>query len=161
MCIRDSVNAAFCHPHPDGSRFNGPDRGAWYAAVEIETCQAEVAFHKQVQLDEIGWTAHEVVTYDDYLADISADLHDLRRDRRFRSCLDPDSYVASQALAARLLADGSLGIVYPSARHAGGTCFACFRPSIVAHVRRSLTYRFTWEDGALVDVALEKRRTRR
>jgi hypothetical protein len=22
------VNAAFCHPHPLGSRFNGPDRGA-------------------------------------------------------------------------------------------------------------------------------------
>ena len=23
------VNAPFCHPHPLGSRFNGPDRGAW------------------------------------------------------------------------------------------------------------------------------------
>ena len=26
------VNAAFAHPHPMGARFNGPDRGAWYAA---------------------------------------------------------------------------------------------------------------------------------
>jgi hypothetical protein len=152
------VNAAFCHPHPDGSRFNGPDRGAWYAAAEIETCQAEVAFHKQVQLDEVGWTAREVVTYDDYLADISADLHDLRRDRRFRPCLDPDSYVASQALAAYLLATGSLGVVYPSVRHTGGTCFSCFRPSIVTHVRRDVTWRFIWEDGTLQSVVRHRRR---
>jgi hypothetical protein len=26
------INAAFCHAHPLGARFNGPDRGAWYAA---------------------------------------------------------------------------------------------------------------------------------
>ena len=32
------VNAAFCHPHPLGSRFNGPDRGAWYAGLELATC---------------------------------------------------------------------------------------------------------------------------
>jgi hypothetical protein len=29
------VNAAFCHAHPEGSRFNGPDRGAWYAALSV------------------------------------------------------------------------------------------------------------------------------
>lgn len=155
------VNAAFCHPHPEGSRFNGPDRGAWYAALEVGTSQSEVAFHKQVQLAEIAWTALEVVTYDDYLADISADLHDLRRDRRFRACLDPDSYEASQALAAHLLHEGSLGIVYPSVRHPGGTCLVCFRPAIVTHVRRDVTWRFTWESGTLQDVVREKRRTRR
>lgn len=33
-----------------GSRFNGPDRGAWYAAFETRTAQAEVAFHKAVEL---------------------------------------------------------------------------------------------------------------
>jgi len=39
------VNAAFTHAHPLGSRFNGPERGAWYAAFEIETAQTEIAFH--------------------------------------------------------------------------------------------------------------------
>ena len=29
------VNAAFCHAHPLGGRFNAPDRGAWYAAFEL------------------------------------------------------------------------------------------------------------------------------
>lgn len=153
------VNAAFCHPHPQGGRFNGPDRGAWYAALDLHTCQAEVAFHKQVQLDEIGWTAREVSTYDDYLADVSADLHDLRADPRFAACLVPDQYVASQRLAARLLAHGSLGLIYPSARRAGGTCVACFRPAIVTHVRRAQTWRFTWDDATLRSVARARSRT--
>jgi RES domain-containing protein len=151
------VNAAFCHPHPQGSRFNGPDRGAWYAALAVETSQAEVAFHKQVQLDEIGWTAREEVTYDDYLADVSANLHDLREDRRLTGCLAPDSYVASQRLAARLLDAGSLGVVYPSVRHAGGTCLACFRPAIVTHVRRDATWRFTWNGGLLRSITKARR----
>lgn len=138
------VNAAFCHPHPLGSRFNGPDRGAWYAAFELETSQAEIAFHKWTELAEVGWTEEEL-TYDDYLADFSADFHDLRRDKRFAGALSPDSYVASQDLAEELLKAGSLGIVYPSVRRARGTCVACFRPALVMNVRKGKTYRFRWK----------------
>jgi hypothetical protein len=137
------INAAFCHPNPLGGRFSGPDRGAWYAAFELAAAQAEVAFHKSVQLAEID-RFEDTVTYDDYLADFSASFHDLRRARRFRSCLDPESYVESQGLAERLLDAGALGVVYPSVRHEGGTCLACFRPALVANVRRDKTYRFTW-----------------
>lgn len=154
------VNAAFCHPHPEGSRFNGPERGAWYAGMDVETAQAEVAFHKRVQLAEIGWIEREVVTYDDYLADVSANLHDLR-DGRHPAALDPESYAASQRLAARLLDAGSLGVVYPSVRQHDGTCLACFRPAIVTHVRRDATWRFTWEYGDLQAVSKERRRARR
>ncbi len=139
-----SVNAAFCHAHPLGSRFNGPDRGAWYAAFDLATSQAEVAFHKTVQLAEIG-RFEDSVTYDDYLADFSASFHDLRRARGLSACLDPESYVESQALAERLMEADSLGVVYPSVRRAGGTCLACFRPALVSNVRRDRTYRFTWE----------------
>ena len=143
------INAAFCHPHPLGSRFNGPSRGAWYAAFAIETSQAEVGFHKSVQLAEIG-RFDDTVTYDDYMADFSADFHDLRsraasaHARRSRS---RTRYVESQALAERLLEADSLGVIYPSVRHAGGTCVACFRPALVANVRRGKTYRFTWDGG--------------
>lgn len=137
------INAAFCHPHPLGARFSGPDRGAWYAAFELETSQAEVGFHKSVQLAEIG-RFEDSVTYDDYLADFSASFHDARGARGARTWLDPDSYVVSQALAEELLEAGSLGIVYPSVRRAGGTCLACFRPALVTNVRRDRTYRFTW-----------------
>jgi hypothetical protein len=153
------VNAAFCHPNPLGSRFNGPDRGAWYAAFELVTSQAEVGFHKSVQLAEIG-RFEDTVTYDDYLADFSASFHDLRpgvvRARGYRACLDPDSYVESQVLAERLLEMGSLGVVYPSVRHAGGTCLACFRPPLVINVRRERTYRFTWHGTPEPVITLER-----
>jgi hypothetical protein len=137
------INAAFCHPHPLGSRFNSANRGAWYAAFELPGAQAEVAFHKTVQLAGVG-RLEDSVTYNDYLADFSASFHDLRRGRAFVGYLDPDSYVKSQTLAERLLDDGSLGVVYPSVRRRGSTCVACFRPALVANVRRDRTYRFTW-----------------
>lgn len=137
------INAAFCHPHPLGARFNGPDRGAWYAAFELDTAQAEVAFHKSVELAEIGSPA-ETVTYDDYRADFRADFHDLRQARGFRTCVDPASYLASQALAATLLDVGALGVVYPSVRRKGGTCLACFRPALVTHVHLGGRWQFSW-----------------
>ena len=147
------VNAAFCHPHPLGSRFNGPDRGAWYAGFALETAQAEVSFHKSVELAEVAWTEEESITYDDYLSDVSAAFHDLRRADGFRAALNPRSYVASQALAERLLEAGSMGLVYPSVRHAGGTCLACFRPAVVANVRRDATYRFTFTGAPLPSIS--------
>lgn len=137
------VNAAFCHPHPNGGRFNGPDRGAWYAGLEIETAQAEVAHHRWLELSEVGWTEEEA-TYAEYRADFSAEFHDMRGRRDFRACLDPDSYVASQRLAAELLAAGSLGVVYPSVRRPKGTCVACFRPALVGNVRQGARFRFRW-----------------
>jgi hypothetical protein len=149
------VNAAFCHANPLGSRFNGPDRGAWYAAFELATSQAEVGFHKAVELAEIG-RFEDTVTYDDYLADFSASFHDLRRTRGFRPVLDPDSYVEAQALAEQLLEAGSLGVVYPSVRRAGGTCLACFRPALVANARRAKTYRFTWDGTPEFSVKVER-----
>jgi RES domain len=149
------INAAFCHPNPLGSRFNGPDRGAWYAAFALATAQAEVGFHKSVQLAEID-RFDDDVTYDDYTSDFSASFHDLRRTRRFRACLDPDTYVDSQALAEELLEAGSLGVIYPSVRHAAGTCLACFRPALVTNVRRGKTYRFIWEGRPEPVVTLER-----
>ncbi len=138
------VNAAFCHAHPLGSRFNGPDRGAWYAAFELVTARQEVAFHKTVELAETDWW-EESITYDDYLADFSATFHDVREDSRFARCLSPDSYAESQALAERLLVEQSMGLVYPSVRRPPGTCLACFRPPLVMNVRRGNTWRFTWQ----------------
>ncbi len=149
------INAAFCHAHPLGSRFNGPDRGAWYAAFELTTAQAEVGFHKSIELAEIG-RFDDSVTYDDYFADFSANFHDLRA-RGFRRCLDPDSYTESQALAEGLVEAGSLGVVYGSVRRPGGTCLACFRPALVSNVRRGKTYRFTWTGDPEPVVTLERR----
>jgi RES domain-containing protein len=150
------VNASFTHAHPLGSRFNSPDRGAWYAAFEIRTAQVEIAFHKTLDLEEIGRFEDEV-TFDDYLADFSCELHDLRGREAFTPYLDPRSYVASQTLAAQLLEAGSLGIIYPSVRRAGGTCIACFRPALVMNVRRAKTYRFRWSGRPTPTISVDAR----
>lgn len=133
------VNAAFTHPNPVGSRFNGPERGAWYAAFARTTSELEVAYHRGKELQEIKWQESEMFTYVDFLADFRGQFHDIRSDRRFRNCLDPDSYGTSQHLAARLLEKSSAGIVYPSVRHKSGTCIACFRPALVNNVRKGST----------------------
>jgi hypothetical protein len=149
------INAAFVHAHPLGSRFSGPDRGAWYAGFALATSQAEVVWHKTVALAEVScW--EDSVTYDDYLADFANEFHDIRDDPVFASCLDPASYVASQELAQRLLDDGSLGLVYPSVRHVGGTCLACFRPALVSYVRKAACFRFTWAGNSTPTVTLEE-----
>ena len=130
------VNAAFTHAKPLGSRFNGPERGAWYAAFSLETAGIEVAFHKSEELQEINWQEKEIFLYADFLADFRGEFHDIRGDSDFAKCLDPDSYATSQELARELLDKGSAGIVYPSVRHSGGICIACFRPALVNNVRK-------------------------
>lgn len=137
------INAAFTCARPEGSRFNGPDRGAWYCSLGIETALAEVSFHKTVEYQEIG-RFNDSVTYEALLADFTSEFHDLRGDARFARCLDPRSYVASQRLAERLLDANSVGVIYPSVRHKAGTNLACFRPAVVGNVRRGDTWRFTW-----------------
>ena len=130
------VNAAFTHAKPLGSRFNGPERGAWYAGFSLETAGIEVAFHKSEELREINWQEKEAFVYGDFLVDFRGQFHDIRGDSRFAKCLDPDSYATSQKLAGELLDKGSPGVVYPSVRHSGGTCIACFRPALVNNVRK-------------------------
>jgi RES domain-containing protein len=140
------VNAAFTHPHPGGSRFNGPERGAWYAGFELMTAQIEIAFHKSQELREIEWQEPETFTFHDYLADLRTDFHDIRGDSAYADSLDSRSYVTSQKLARELLASGSAGIVYPSVRYAAGTCVACFRPALITNVRRDRTITVTFPD---------------
>ena len=149
------VNAAFTHAHPSGSRFNLSDRGAWYAAFALRTAQAEVAFHKTQELQEIDWQEQEVTTYADYLADFRAEFHDIREDKLFANCLDPASYASSQTLARDLLKQGSVGIVYPSVRHNGGTCLVCFRPALVINVRRGLTVTLVFKGTILSGTTVE------
>lgn len=137
------VNAAFTHANPLGARFSTPERGAWYAGFELATARAEVLFHKSVEFAEIQWAEREEMQYDEYLADFTGSFHDLRGPG-WEPYLDPASYVASQQLTQKLLDCGAQGVVYPSVRRAGGTCIACFRPSVVANVRKGGRYRLVW-----------------
>jgi hypothetical protein len=88
--------------------------------------------------------------YIDFLADFSGWFHTLDASEQ-ENCLQPDPvprcYGSSQALANKLLFQGSNGIVYPSVRRRLGTCIACFRPALVFHPRRGQEYRLAAEVG--------------
>lgn len=146
------VNAAFTHAGPTGGRFNNSERGAWYCGVERETSIAEVAFHKLRQLEEVDWDEEEVSTFDDYLADFTTQMQDLRMPKpQYRRFLKaepiPDCYADSQQLAATLLIQRSNGIIYPSVRKKGGTCIVCFRPTLVYNVRQAARLEFRLMQG--------------
>jgi len=147
------VNATFTHASPLGGRFNSIGRGAWYAAFEMSTAQAEVAFHRTAELREIGWKDEEISPYVDYLADFRHQFHDIREDPDFADCLDPDSYGASQKLGLALLTTGSAGIVYPSVRDDSGVCIACFRPPLVLNVREGHMVTFAFVEAQLIKVS--------
>jgi hypothetical protein len=144
------VNAAFTHPGPFGGRFNDSRRGAWYAGVELDTSIHEVAFHKRRFLKDGRIPERPSFDYADFLADFSSRFHFLD-DAECQQCLQPEPipqcYGPSQTLANSLLYSGSGGIVYPSVRHAGGTCIACFRPALVFHPHRGKLYRITVAAG--------------
>jgi RES domain-containing protein len=148
------VNASFTHSHPLGGRFNSAGRGAWYAAFEIQTSQAELAFHRAAELKEVGWKDEEVSPYIDYFADFRHEFHDIRGDPDFVDCLDPNSYTTSQTLGLKLLTSGSAGIVYPSVRDKDGLCIACFRPPLVLNVQEGPMVTFTFIDTEMTAVVI-------
>lgn len=137
------INAAFSYPRPEGSRFNDGERGAWYCAFDIKTALEEIIFHKTIEYTEIN-RFDDSVMYQEFLADFNASFHDLRRDSKYEDCLDPSSYLNSQDLAIRLLTTDSLGLIYPSVRHSGGTNLVCFRPALVGNVRKGKVVNLTW-----------------
>ena len=142
------VNAAFTHTRPGGNRFNGEDRGAWYCAFEIETALGEVAFHLTRELAAID-RFENVTDYAELIADFLAPFHDLRAaDPAEEPALRPDpaiAYPAGQTLARRLRAEAdSNGVIYPSARHPGGTCLVAFRPDLVQTLRQGRVWRLEW-----------------
>jgi hypothetical protein len=139
------VMAAFCHPRPDGGRFNDSSRGAWYAAFDLETAQAEIVYHKTKELAEVG-VFETRVQYREYVARFWGEFHDVRpSNREFAVYHDPNSYEQSQKLAAGLLQNGSNGILYRSVRKVGGECIACFHPALVKEVRQSAHFELSWQ----------------
>lgn len=140
------VMAPFCHPRPGGARFNDAGRGAWYSARTLATALAEAIHRRTAELREVG-APETRVEMRVYLSDFSARFHDVRQARGAlaRSLYHPDDYSGSQALARRLLAAGSNGVVYQSVRDAAGECLACFRPRLVRNVRAGGHYEFRWE----------------
>lgn len=139
------VMAAYCHPRPGGGRFNGPDRGAWYAGRALETAHAEVVYHRSAELSEVG-VLEATLQMRLYQADFAGSFYDIRANTPENEPFhDPFSYARSQAFGAEALQAGANGILYRSVRHPGGQCLACFRPKLVANVRIGGHFEYRWE----------------
>lgn len=141
------INAAFAYFMPRTlNRFNGPGRGAWYAALARETCVAEVAFHMERELTNTA-DFNATVDYAELYASFIGDFVDLRAAKPRPQFLAPDpatSYAAGNAFADAVRAAGHYGIVYPSARHAGGTCLVALVPHAVQSVVQGAVIRLVW-----------------
>jgi len=140
------INASFAYAKPrEPNRFNGETRGAWYAALSVETCLAEIAFHMTDFLARTG-VFEATIDYAEMFSSVSGDFLDLRPLPE-HPALAPEKargYPAGNALAAEARAVGLNGIIYPSVRHDGGTCLAFLRPAAVQSVRQGDVWRLRW-----------------
>lgn len=140
------INAAFAYARPlQPNRFNGTDRGAWYAGFEVETSLAEVTHHLTQFLAQAG-RYEATVDYAELFASFAGEFLDLRPTPD-HSALNPDpaiGYPAGNALAEVARNQGLNGIIYPSVRHPGGTCVAALVPHAVQSVAQGGIYRLTW-----------------
>lgn len=140
------VNACFAYAKPrEPNRFNGADRGAWYAGFEVDTSLAEVRFHLTEALAAAG-DFNATVDYAEMFASFAGEFIDLR-DHPAHEALHPDpaiGYPVGNALADAARARGLNGIIYPSVRHPGGTCLAALFPHAVQSVTQGEVYRMEW-----------------
>ena len=142
------VMAAFTHVSKDRtSRFSDGSYGVYYAGESLETALREHTHHLgrfyAAAALEAGWLSE----VRQLVGSIDAALLDLRGDG-FAALLDPDDYSPSQAFARQHRGDGANGIVYPSVRHAPGTCIAAFHPDVVTPPAQGDHYRYYWDADA-------------
>lgn len=148
------INAAFAYAKPrEPNRFSSADRGAWYAAMDIETSLAEVQWHLTEFLAATG-LFEAVVDYAELFASFAGEFLDLRP-HGGHPALDPNKgigYPAGNALADAARAQGLNGIIYPSVRHPGGICIVALFPHAVQSVAQGDVYRMTWAGAPIPKV---------
>ena len=151
-----AIMAAFTHPNPDGSRFSDGSYGVFYAGATLATAIAETRHHRARFMQATGQPRMEL-DMRVYAVDLDGELHDISGKRAVLPLVyHPDDYTAGQALAVRLRAEGSSGIVYDSVRDTEGVCAAVFRPRCLSNPRQERHLCYVW-DGRAITMVYEKR----
>ncbi|MDI6024827.1 RES family NAD+ phosphorylase [Corticibacterium sp. UT-5YL-CI-8] len=135
------VMATFLHVAPGGSRFNGPELGAWYAAATIKTAMVEVAHHMRREAVATG-IAELSRTFRTYTATLHGRFVDICG-AEMPDVYDPTDYAASQRFGEAVRANGDDGILFDSIRLAGGVNVAAYRPSNILDVLQADHYEIT------------------
>ena len=144
------IMAAFTHVNVDGSRFSDGQWGVFYAARERATAIAETRYHHARFLAATAQGPMHLPMRLYHVA-IDARLHDLRPPT-FEACHRPDSYAESRAVAARLRAGGSAGVLYRSVRHAKGQCVGLFSPQGARRCVHAAYLLYAWDGQGFTDV---------
>ena len=150
------IMAPFTHVSAPGGRFSTPEFGAYYASHDLHTAIAETSYHRARFM---AYTHEPPMEIDMRVlrANLAGKLHDVRGlERAHPAIYDKLDYSASQALATRLRAAGSWGIVYDSVRHDGGECCAVLRPRVLTRCRQAQHLAYVWDGSSIIDV-YEKR----
>lgn len=139
------INASFAYFKPgEPNRFNF-DRGAWYCALDVDVCLAEVAWHMTAFLAHAG-RFQATVEYAELFASLAGEFYDMRQ-LPAHPALHPDPATGYPegnkiALAARL--EGLNGIIYPSVRKPGGICVVAILAHAVQSVAQGGMFRVIW-----------------
>ena len=144
------VMAPFTHLNPKGSRFSDGSYGVYYAADRLSTAIAETAHHfASFARDSKDPPRREDMRV--LVGAVANEFHDINRlpPAHRASVLDPNSYLASRALALALRASGSNGVVYSSVRDPGGRCIGAFWPDVVGIPAQERHLKYVW-DGTRV-----------
>lgn len=134
------IMAAFLHGAPQGTRFAGPDLGAWYASSALETSVMEVVggIRREIALSALEQKTEELREYTARLEGSFVDIRGMRPDLHDP---DPATYPASQVFGRSVRAGPYDGIAYDSVRHPGGVNWVSYRPSRVQDVIQARHFR--------------------
>lgn len=149
------IMAAFTHLNPAGSRFSDGTYGVFYAADTLDTAIAETRYHREQFMRATSEPPMEL-DMRVLLADLNQAFHDIRdMQQELPDVYAPDDYRAAQAMAKRLRAQASWGIVYDSVRQPGGECVAVFRPPALRNCRQERHLCYVW-DGTRISSIYRK-----
>lgn len=143
------VNAAFAYFRPrERNRFNGPERGAWYASLSgTATCIAEITWHVERELARID-RFETRIEYAELFASFAGEFVDLQDLAERPACLAPDTtigYPAGNDLADAARRQGVNGIRYPSVRDPGGSNVVALFPHAVQSVAQGAVFELRWD----------------
>ena len=146
------VMSAFLHGAPQGTRFAGPELGAWYASTSLTTAALEVAngIRREIALSALEQKTEE---QREYTARLDGNFVDIRGTRPELHDPDPATYPSTQVFGREVRAGTHAGIVYDSVRHRSGTNWVSYRATGVLDVLQARHFRIVVPQTGKVHVS--------
>lgn len=148
------IMAAFTHLNPQGSRFSDGLYGVFYATHDKQTAIQETSYHSANFLRATTQPPMQLQMRV-YHVEIEGRFHDASKLPGNDPVLDSSDYGAGQALARKLRAKGSGGILYHSVRHPEGLCVAAFTTHSLSNCRHACHMLYQW-DGERISHVFEE-----